>query len=99
VAPETADRTNVEVAGSHERFIRLGSVIDSLAEKGFELEPDHRVSYRNPIKALNVFVGKVSDRTTIDAFKLPYSAVETSPADGSRTLTLMIREAGTSMSA
>ena len=62
------DRKDGEVAlgsSAYEGNIMLSSVIESLADKGFELEPEHRVSYRNPTKQLNVYVGKVSDTELI----------------------------------
>ena len=83
----------------NEGSIMLSSVIESLADKGFELEPEHRVSYRDPVKALNVYVGKVSDTALIQTFRLPASAVETaSGAESAKTLTLTLREPGLSMS-
>jgi len=72
----------------------LSSVLESLADKGFELGPDHRVSYRDPIKALNVYIGKASDAALIESYRLPGSAVETSPSDGAKTLTIVLREPG-----
>ena len=66
----------------NEGSVMLSSVIESLAEKGFELEPEHRVSYRDPAKGYNVYVGKVSDSDMMQSFRLPASAIETSPSDG-----------------
>ena len=77
----------------------LSSVIESLADKGFELEPEHRVSYRNPTKQLNVYVGKVSDTELIKSYRLPASSLDVSDADGAKTLTLLLREPGLGMSA
>ena len=54
--------------------INLGSVLDSLASKGFELSPEQRLSYRDHVKALNVYVGKISDYAVVRNFELPQSA-------------------------
>ena len=72
----------------------LRSVIESLSSKGFDLEPDHRISYKDTAKNLYVFIGKASDRTTLDSFNLPMSAFTTSSA-GIHELILLVREAGT----
>ena len=41
--------------------VNLGSVLESLANKGFELSGEQRISYRNHDKALYVYVGKIAD--------------------------------------
>ena len=96
------DRKDGEVAlgsSAYEGNIILSSVIESLADKGFELEPEHRVSYRNPTKQLNVYVGKVSDSELIKSYRLPASSLDVSDADGTKTLTLLLREPGLGLSA
>lgn len=86
-------------SSANEGNIMLSSVVESLADKGFELEPEHRVSYRDPIKQLNVYVGKVSDTELIRSYRLPASSLDVSDADGAKTLTLLLREPGLGMSA
>ena len=76
---------------------RLKSVIESLQSKGFDLEPDHRISFKDTAKNLYVFIGKASDQTTLDSFNLPMSAFTTSSA-GIHELILLVREAGTGFS-
>jgi len=97
------DRKDGEVAqgssSANEGNIMLSSVIESLADKGFELEPEHRVSYRDPTKQLNVYVGKVSDTELITSYRLPASSLDVSAAYGPKTLTLLLREPGLGMSA
>ena len=97
------DRKDGEVAqgssSANEGNIMLSSVIESLADKGFELEPEHRVSYRDPTKQLNVYVGKVSDTELITSYSLPASSLDVSDAYGAKTLTLLLREPGLGMSA
>lgn len=97
------DRKDGEVAqgssSANEGNIMLSSVIESLADKGFELEPEHRVSYRDPTKQLNVYVGKVSDTELITSYRLPASSLDVSDAYGPKTLTLLLREPGLGMSA
>ena len=86
-------------SSANEGNIMLSSVVESLADKGFELEPEHRVSYRNPTKQLNVYVGKVSDTELIKSYRLPASSLDVSDADGTKTLTLLLREPALGMSA
>ena len=93
------DGEAVQSSSANECNIMLSSVVESLADKGFELEPEHRVSYRDPIKQLNVYVGKVSDTELIRSYRLPASSLDVSDADGAKTLTLLLREPGLSMSA
>ena len=103
IASDNDDRKDGEVSqgssSANEGNIMLSSVIESLAEKGFELEPEHRVSYRDPTKQLNVYVGKVSDAELIKSYRLPASSIEVAESDGAKTLTLLLREPGLSMSA
>ena len=68
-----------------------------MSAKGFDLEPDQRLSYRDPAKALYCYIGKASDESLLSRFKLPQNAFERS-SDGTGTLTLLIREMGTGMS-
>ena len=93
------DGEAVQGSSANEGNIMLSSVVESLADKGFELEPEHRVSYRDPIKQLNVYVGKVSDTELIRSYLLPVSSLDVSDADGAKTLTLLLREPGLGMSA
>jgi hypothetical protein len=41
--------------------ILIGSVLDSLQTMGFDLEPDHRISYFKPSQRLYLYLGKVAD--------------------------------------
>ena len=41
--------------------VSLGSILESLTKKGFELSGEQRISYKNHEKAINVFIGKVAD--------------------------------------
>ena len=54
--------------------ISLRSVIDGLEKVGFELEPEHRISFHHPEKKLFVYAGKVGDYKTINKFRLPKDA-------------------------
>ena len=54
--------------------VSLKSVIEGLENVGFELEPDHRISFHHPDKQLYVYVGKVCDNITMGKFKLPKDA-------------------------
>lgn len=41
--------------------VSLKSVMNGLETVGFDLEPDHRISFHHPEKKLYVYVGKVCD--------------------------------------
>lgn len=41
--------------------VTLKSVIDSLSEKGLELDSEQILSYSDPAKNVNVYIGKASD--------------------------------------
>ena len=41
--------------------VTLRSIIESLADKGLDIEPEHRISFQDPAKSLYVFVGKAAD--------------------------------------
>ena len=69
------------------------SVLQSLSAKGFDIEPEQRISFRDCDKALNVYIGKASDQAYLDGYKLPRTAFQKSK-DGNIELTLLIREAG-----
>jgi hypothetical protein len=77
--------------------ISLKSVMQGLENVGFDLEPDHRISFHHPDKKLYVYVGKVCDQHTVNRFRFPKEAF--SEYGKSSQLTLMIREAGTGLSA
>jgi len=79
------------------REVTLKSVIEGLENVGFDLEPDHRVSFHHPEKKLYVYMGKVSDKVTMGRFLVPVSAF--SDYGKSSQLTLLVREAGTGSSA
>ena len=51
--------SNEKVIVTHE--VSLKSVMDSLSEKGLELDPEQILSYSDPVKEMNIFVGKASD--------------------------------------
>lgn len=69
------------------------SVLQSLSAKGFDIEPEQRISFRDHDKALNVYIGKASDQAYLDGYKLPRTAFQKAK-DGNIELTLLIREAG-----
>ena len=77
--------------------VTLRSIVESLAYKGFELEPDQRISFRDSQKSLYVYIGKPSDEALLNTFALPKEAFNTS-ADGNCVLTLLIRKAGSGLS-
>ena len=79
------------------REVTLKSVLEGLENVGFDLEPDHRVSFHHPEKKLYVYMGKVSDKITMNRFKVPKDAF--SDYGKASQLTLMVREAGTGSSA
>ena len=64
---------------------------------GFDLEPEHRVSFYHPVKELYVHVGKVCDVSTKEKFKIPKDAFKMQ--NSTAQLTLMIKESGVGMSA
>ena len=64
---------------------------------GFDLEPEHRVSFYHPEKELYVHVGKVCDVSTKEKFNLPRDAFKLQ--NDSSQLTLMIKESGVGSSA
>lgn len=76
--------------------VSLASIIESLSKKGFDLEDDQRVSYRDPAKSLYCYIGKASDEETIASYRLPKSAFAVE--DGQSVLTLLIREASSGLS-
>ena len=41
--------------------VTLRSVMDSLSEKGFGLDSEQILSYSDPVKDVNVYIGKASD--------------------------------------
>jgi hypothetical protein len=83
---ETTERTIV----THE--VTLKSVMESLSEKGFELDSEQILSYSDPVKDMNIFIGKASDQALIDKYRLPKTAFVVSD-EGTCALTLLIREA------
>ena len=91
----TQEAEESEMKVSHE--VPLKSVIQGLENVGFDLEPDHRVSFHHPEKKLYVYIGKVCDKGTMDRFMLPKTAF--SDYGKSSQLTLMVRESGTGSSA
>lgn len=54
--------------------VSLKSIVESLAAKGFDLEPEQRISYRDIQKSFNVYIGKASDEAMISTFMLPSEA-------------------------
>ena len=98
--PEEAGITGLDCAEAGSKVandVSLKSVLLGLENVGFDLEPDHRVSFHHPDKKLYVYIGKVCDKKTIDRFMLPKEAF--SEYSNSSQLTLLIREAGTGSSA
>lgn len=71
--------------------VTLRSVMDSLSEKGFGLDSEQILSYSDPVKDVNVYIGKASDQALIDTYKLPKTAFVASD-EGTCALTLLIRE-------
>ena len=71
--------------------ILIGSVLDSMQEMGFELEPDYRISYFKPTEQLYLYLGKVSDLLTSRSVTLKGALKD-------NTLTLLVREASNSRS-
>ena len=63
--------------------------MDSLSEKGFGLDSDQILSYSDPVKDVNVYIGKASDQALIDTYKLPKTAFVASD-EGTCALTLLI---------
>jgi len=51
---DTDTKVNAEVS--------FKSVMNGLESVGFDLEPDHRISFHHPEKKLYVYVGKVCDQ-------------------------------------
>jgi len=76
--------------------VSLASIIDSLSKKGFDLEADQRVSYRDPAKSLYCYIGKASDQELVQAYKIPKTAFALE--DGQSVLTLLIREGSSGFS-
>ena len=74
----------------------LRSIVESLASKGLEIEPEHRISFQDPAKSLYVFIGKASDHDVINAYTLPSSAF--SQGSDGPVLTLLLRQAGSGLS-
>ena len=72
--------------------VTLRSIVESLAAKGLDIEPEHRISFQDPAKSLYVFIGKAADQAMLDSFNLPASAFSQG-ADGP-VLTLLLRQAG-----
>ena len=99
VGDSAADHAMEETEASCKvtREVTLKSVIEGLENVGFDLEPDHRVSFHHPEKKLYVYMGKVSDKVTMGRFMVPVSAF--SDYGKSSQLTLLVREAGTGSSA
>ena len=58
------------------------SVVSSLAAKGFDLDPEHRISFKDQVKNLYVFIGKTSDEATLERFNIPKSAFAEAQANG-----------------
>lgn len=79
--------------------VTLKSIVESLASKGFDLGPEQRLSYQDPVKSLNIFIGKACDEALIGTFKLPSSAFQLTDGDGTPQLTLQIREPGSATKA
>ena len=77
--------------------VSMKSLVAALAEMGFELEPDHRLSFHHPEKQLYVYVGKVCDVSTKEKFRVPKEAFK--EQNNVSQLTLMVRESGTGLSA
>ena len=77
------------------RDVTLRSIVESLASKGLEIEPDHCISFQDPAKSLYVFIGKASDQDVLNSYTLPASAFsQGSFTDGSgqpAVLTLLLR--------
>ena len=76
--------------------VSLKSIIESLSLKGFDLEPEHRISFKDPAKSLYVYIGKAADQAVIDTCTVPASAF--SSGSDSPVLTLLIREVGSGLS-
>lgn len=74
----------------------LRSIVESLASKGLEIEPEHRISFQDPAKSLYVFIGKASDHDVINSYTLPASAF--SQGSDAPVLTLLLRQAGSGLS-
>ena len=72
--------------------VTLRSIIESLAAKGLDIEPEHRISFQDPAKSLYVFIGKAADQAMLDSFNLPASAF--SHGTDGPVLTLLLRQAG-----
>lgn len=89
------DAEQIARGSSHE--ISLISIVESLAAKGFDLEPEQRISYRDIQKGFNVYIGKASDEALINSYMLPSMAFESSEND-TDVLTLIVREASSSLS-
>jgi len=69
--------------------VTLRSIIESLAVKGLDIEPEHRISFQDPAKSLYVFIGKAADQAMLESFTLPASAF--SHGDDGPVLTLLLR--------
>ena len=76
--------------------VSLKSIVESLSSKGFDLEPEHRISFQDPAKSLYVYIGKAADQAVLDSCTVPASAFRSS-SDGPE-LTLLIREMGSGLS-
>jgi hypothetical protein len=66
----------------------IGSVLASLQQMGFDLDPDYRISYFKPSQKLYLYLGKVVD--------LQGSTTLLREALSENTLTLLVREPATS---
>ena len=54
--------------------VSMKSVVLALSDMGFDLEPEHRISFHHPEKKLYVYVGKVCDVSTKEKFRVPKDA-------------------------
>jgi len=69
-----AQEAKEEVVTKVSYDVSVKSLLQGLENVGFDLEPEHRISFHHPEKNLYQYVGKVSDALDKDKFVLPPTA-------------------------